>query len=139
MRTSEITDNLQRLASDPRFAARSREVTDALLAAGAGIEAVEPILRFMEANPHVDFGTPGALVHFVERFFRKGYEEKLVGSVRRKPTPHTLWMLSRLINGVRDPEARRQLVAVVLEARANPLAGPEAVRAADHLLARLAE
>ena len=32
---------------------------------GVGPEAIEPILRFMEANPGLDFGAPGPLVHFL--------------------------------------------------------------------------
>ena len=49
-------------------------------------ETVEPILRFMESHPDVDYGTPGALVHFVETF--SSYEQKLVQSVEHRPTSH---------------------------------------------------
>ena len=56
-------------------------------------EAVEPILRFMESHPDVDYGTPGALVHFVETF--SSYEQKLVQSVEHRPTPQTVGMLNR--------------------------------------------
>ena len=61
--------------------------------------AVEPLLAFMERNPDIDYGMPGPLVHFVERFYGNGYEEKLVESIKRRPTSHTLWMLNRIING----------------------------------------
>lgn len=64
-----------------------------------GIEAVEPLLQLMERHPLDDFGMPGAIVHFVERFYKKGYEELLVKSINRKPTMHTVWMLNRIING----------------------------------------
>ena len=54
-----------------------------------GPEALEPILHFMGEHPKIDFGVPGPLVHFVETFYRIGYEEKLIESVQRKPTsPH---------------------------------------------------
>ena len=53
-----------------------------------GIEAVKPLLQLMERHPLVDFGVPGAIVHFVERFYKKGYEELLVESIKRKPTMH---------------------------------------------------
>lgn len=62
-------------------------------------DAVEPILKLIEQNPDVDFGSPGPLVHFVEQFYRNGYEEKLVQSIQRFPTSHTVWMLNRIING----------------------------------------
>ncbi len=64
-----------------------------------GIEAVEPLLQLMERHPLDDFGMPGAIVHFVERFYKKGYEELLVKSIKRKPTMHTVWMLNRIKNG----------------------------------------
>jgi len=59
---------------------------------------VEPIIKLMEENPTVDFGAPGALVHFVEKFYKKGYEQLLVASLERYPTVHTVWMLHRIIN-----------------------------------------
>ncbi|AZU62393.1 hypothetical protein [Neobacillus mesonae] len=62
-------------------------------------DAVEPILKLIEQNPDVDFGSPGQLVHFVEQFYGNGYEEKLVQSIQRSPTSHTIWMLNRIING----------------------------------------
>lgn len=62
-------------------------------------DAVEPILRLIESNPDKDFGTPGPLVHFMEKFYGKGYEEKLISSIERYPTKHTVWMLNRIING----------------------------------------
>ena len=63
------------------------------------ISAVPIILKFMEQHPTVDFGVPGPLVHFVERFYRKGYEDILCESFARRPTKHTVLMMHRLING----------------------------------------
>ena len=51
-------------------------------------ELVEPILEIIATNPLVDFGMPGDLVHFVEQFYKHGYEELLISSVRKNPTPH---------------------------------------------------
>ncbi|WP_186224796.1 hypothetical protein [Burkholderia gladioli] len=42
----------------------------------------------------------GAIVHTAERYFGKGYEQKLIESLSRNPTVHTVWMLNRVINGV---------------------------------------
>lgn len=64
-----------------------------------GIEAVTPLLQLMERHPMDDFGMPGAIVHFVERFYKNGYEKLLVESVKRRPTMHTVWMLNRVLNG----------------------------------------
>ena len=62
-------------------------------------EAVQLILKLFEECPDYYFGMPGELVRFVESFYRDGYEYELLKSIKRKPTPHTLWMLNRIING----------------------------------------
>ena len=49
----------------------------------ARAEVVEPILRFMERAPGVDFGAPGPLVHFMEQVVLCGLLEKLVASSAR--------------------------------------------------------
>ncbi|MCL2090486.1 MAG: hypothetical protein FWH11_04560 [Micrococcales bacterium] len=59
---------------------------------------VGPVIRLIENNPDIDFGSPGPLVHFVERFYGGGYENLLVSSLERRPTSHTVWMLRRIIN-----------------------------------------
>lgn len=63
-----------------------------------GISAVEPLLLFMERHPLSDFGMPGAIVHYMEKFYQKGYEDLLIASVTRRPTLHTIWMINRIKN-----------------------------------------
>ena len=46
---------------------------------------------------------PGELVHFVEQFYKNGYEELLIASVSKKPTPHNIWMLHRCYNDINNP------------------------------------
>lgn len=86
---------------------------------GYGVEAVEPLLMFMERHPFVDFGMPGEIVHFVETFSGNGYEDLLVQSVKRKPTLHIVWMLHRLIN---DPNGTRnnEFVSLMKEVADRP-------------------
>jgi hypothetical protein len=134
----DITDQLEHIASDQDFLAESAELTDAWSSAGAGVETVEPTLRFMEDHPNIEYGTPGPLVHFVERFYQHGYEERLLESVQRKPTAPTIWMLNRVINGTKEPEVRRRLVAAMEAARVNPLADQNARQMADRFVERLA-
>ncbi|MBW9212974.1 MULTISPECIES: hypothetical protein [Terrabacteria group] len=71
---------------------------------GIGIEAVEPLLQFIERHPLSDFGTPGSIVHFVEKFYKQGYEPLLISSVKRCPTMHTVWMLNRVKNGEQEQQ-----------------------------------
>ena len=69
------------------------------------LDSVQLLLRLMERHPLADFGSPGPIVHFVERFYKKGYEEELLLSLKRMPTLHTVWMLHRLINGTDQAES----------------------------------
>lgn len=70
------------------------------------------IFEIMENNPELDYGMPGPIVHFMESYYRKGYEELLLKSVKNVPTSHTVWMLNRVIN---DPKLndRKKYVEVL--------------------------
>ena len=79
------------------------------------LDSVQPLLRLMERHPLTDFGSPGPIVHFVERFYKKGYEEELLLSLKRIPTLHTVWMLNRLINGTDQAEVYLELLKEISE------------------------
>ncbi len=114
MHAHEFRDQLAEAASSSDFVSATYCLTDTWIAAGVGIESVSPVLRFMEDHPNLDYGAPGPLVHFVEQFHQRGYEEILVESIERRPTPHTLWLLRRVINGTGEG-ARRCLFVELLE------------------------
>jgi hypothetical protein len=134
MTTQEIIDQLRSVSGADDFAEKTTQLTNTWSSAGVALEAVDPILQFMEQHPNIDFGTPGALVHFVERFHRKGYEEKLIESVQRKPVAHTVWMLNRLINGTEKVEERKRLIAIMSQVTTNPSADTQTVELANHFL-----
>lgn len=74
---------------------------------------IEFVLEIMEKNPCLDFGSPGPLVHFMERYYGKGYEDLLLKSLERKPIEHTVWMTNRILN---DPQFKgRQQFLKTLE------------------------
>ena len=79
------------------------------------LDSVQPLLRLMERHPLTDFGSPGPIVHFVERFYKKGYEAELLLSLKRMPTLHTVWMLNRLINGTDQAEVYLELLKEISE------------------------
>ena len=79
------------------------------------LDSVQPLLRLMERHPLTDFGSPGSIVHLVERFYKKGYEEELLLSLKRMPTLHTVWMLNRLINGTDQAEVYLDLLKEISE------------------------
>ena len=137
MKTEEIRSQLECIASADDFEIKSDELTESWTSTGAGIETLEPVLRFMEEHPSIEFGVPGSLVHFVEQFNGNEYVKKLVESVERKPVAHTVWMLNRLINGTKGSERRRPLIAVLERARFNPLADQNTVDLATQFLERL--
>lgn len=68
--------------------------------------------RFIERNAEADLGTPGPLVHFLERFYPR-YCARLVESVERRPTSHTLWMLNRILNGSPSVHERANLLSLL--------------------------
>ena len=61
----------------------------------------------MERLDGVDLGTPGPLVHTLEAW-RGSYEPLLAESVRRKPTPLSVWMVNRILNA-QPPDAESWL------------------------------
>ena len=76
------------------------------------IDYVDAILRLMENYPNLDYGMPGPAVHFVERFFMKGYETLLLESIERTPTAHTLWMVNRIINSPKLVDRQKYIDAL---------------------------
>jgi hypothetical protein len=120
MTSEEIAEQLQAVASADDVVSFTHELTAAWSAATVGLESVEPILRFMEEHPELDYGSPGPLVHHVEEFCWNGYEEKLIESVGRRPTTHTVWMLNRVLNGTTEPSRRQVLVRLMKQAASNP-------------------
>lgn len=98
------------------------EVTDELVKLTNSFEAIEPVIGLIESNPGVDFGNPGPLVHFLEKFDEEKYDKKLIESVKRAPTEHTLFMLNRIINsvGADKKEAYIDLFDTVINSSISP-------------------
>ena len=102
----------ERIGSDD-FEYEADEKMEQLIAEGAGFEIVAPILAMMERHPLADFGSPGCLVHFVEKF-DPDYESCLVESLQRRPAMHTVWMLNRCINGNSKKEEYMNLLKEIV-------------------------
>jgi hypothetical protein len=120
MTSKEISQQLEAIASADDVVSSTTELTEGWSAANVGIESVEPVLRFMEEHPELEYGMPGPLVHFMEEFHMKGYEERLIESVGRRPTMLTMWMLNRVLNGTKEPARRKALVRAMRQAVSNP-------------------
>jgi hypothetical protein len=94
--------------------------------------ACAPILfRTIERLDGVELGTPGSLVHTLESW-SGGYEKLLAQSVRRKPTPLSVWMVNRILNArPLDAESWMSLLHSVTE---NPAASAETKTEAEHFI-----
>ncbi len=90
------------------------EVGQAMMQLSDPFELVEPILEIIGTNPTVDFGMPGELVRFVESFYKKGYEELLIASVKKNPTAHNIWMVHRCYNDINNP-IREKFKELIME------------------------
>lgn len=96
-----------------------------------GAEAAIPaIFSFMERNPGANIGSPGPLVHFVERFY-PAYVEQLISSIERRPTLHTIWMLNRILNSNLLAEQRERFLRVLRLVADHPAADSSTKEAAE--------
>jgi len=136
MKADQILERLNDAAKSNDFLEQASEIIDEVSLLPNSFDAVEPILRFMEMNPEMDFGTPGTLVHFVERFYGQGYEQMLIDSIRRKPALHTVWMLNRIINGTDDTVEKSRLIQMLKNVTESPLASSAIQGLAMHFLSK---
>lgn len=74
------------------------ELTEKLILTQDSYLAIESVYKLIEKYPEADLGSPGPLVHFLEKF-PDLYVEPLKTSLQRRPTTLTVWMLNRIING----------------------------------------
>lgn len=132
-----LRSSLDMIVDAQCFEEASREVIERWDHENVGVQAIEPTLKFMEDHPTIDYGSPGPLTHFIERFRRCGYEEALLASVRRSPTPHTIWLLNRLINGSFDDITRKAQIEVMRGVAVHQSAGGDARSSAVRFLKRL--
>lgn len=116
---NKIIADLALKMNDDDFLEFAEEKTEELNSLENSNEAIEPILTLMENNPNTDFGMPGPLVHFVEQYYKHGYEETLISSLRKTPTSHTLWMLNRIINGLQG-DIKNQFIVELKEITERP-------------------
>lgn len=93
--TAADFDEWNRRATGPE---RLRELCDELKRLGDPLMAAAVLFRTMERLDGSELGTPGPLVHTLEAWGGQ-YEAFLVESVSRKPTPLSVWMVNRILNG----------------------------------------
>jgi hypothetical protein len=105
--------------------------TEALEQAPNKREAVPAIFRFFEANSDKFLGSPGPLVHFLEK--ENDYLIELEKSVLRKPTNLTIWIINRIINAA-EPKDRERWLSIMAAVICHPEADAEAIQSAKEFI-----
>jgi hypothetical protein len=108
-------------------------LTDALELLPEPERCIRAMFDVMERMPTADLGSPGSLVHALERM-RGRYESELVASIKRLLTPSTVWMINRIINGTRDSKQRQIYLDLLRFAAEHPTAPESAKRDAQHFI-----
>jgi hypothetical protein len=109
------------------------ELTDTLEGVEDASPAFRHIFEFFERFPNAEHGSPGRLVHLVERF-GPAYFADLVHSLGNRPTPHTLWMLNRILNSKLPAPQRVEFMALLEASTRHPLADAIAREEASEFL-----
>jgi hypothetical protein len=103
---------------EARGAERLYELTDALMALPSPERAIPELFGVMERLPESDLGSPGPLVHTLEKL--SDYEDNLVKSVHRRPTVLSVWMVNRILNSVLPLESRQSYLTLLEETAMHP-------------------
>jgi len=82
--------------------------------------AVRTMFGVLERFPSADLGAPGPIVHELEAI--PGFEGSLRASVRRRPTPSTVWMVNRVLNSELTPIQRRTWLTILRSVIRHPAA-----------------
>jgi hypothetical protein len=76
----------------------------------------------MSDHPDLNYGMPGAFVHFIETFPEEAYVDFLIANIRKQPTEHNIWMLLRIMNTWKSPR-HAEYVEVMKQALLHPQIG----------------
>jgi hypothetical protein len=85
----------------------------------------------MERLDHADLGSPGPLVHTIEGWPGQ-YEHLLADSIRRKPSPLTVWMANRILNS--QPPNAEAWLDLLRNVGHHPMASPTTKTDAEEFL-----
>jgi hypothetical protein len=82
------------------------------------IRAATPaLLRIFERFPHALLGSPGPVVHCIEKAETEAFLPMLLQSFVAHPTRMTLWMLQRCLRSSPSPQSRRAMIEALRNVR----------------------
>lgn len=113
---------------------RLKALTDELLQTPNPEQAIEAMFKVFERLPDADLDAPGPLIllHTIEDI--GNYKERLIESVRRQPTPSTVWMVNRILNKPQTKERRKFLLSLLEDTLVHPLASVKTKQEAQNFL-----
>jgi hypothetical protein len=104
------------------------DLTQELLETGLPEKAIPVLFSIMERYPGEDLGSPGPLVHTLEKC--EGFESYLIESVNRQPTFYNVWMVNRILNSDISLSHRESLLTLLASVLTNPKADEGAKQSA---------
>ena len=110
---------------------RLDELTDAVMELPEPERAIPELFALMERLPDADLGSPGPLVHTLERM---DYTAELVASLHRRPTALSVWMVNRILNSSLSPERRQFFLDLLASVAVHPAADELARDEAEHFI-----
>jgi hypothetical protein len=115
--------------------ARLDEIVDPLVDPEQIKAATPAMLRVFERFPHTLLGSPGPLVHCVERTSIETYLPVLLESFKRQANRMTLWMIDRCLRADLPTQLRFSILSTLREIRR----APDAVDLHDEIDEKLEE
>lgn len=100
--------------------ARLHALTDGLTTIAQVQAATPALLRIFERHPHALLGSPGPVVHCIERTGLETFLPMLLQSFTAHPTRTTLWMLERCLRSSPAPQSRESILRSLRRVRALP-------------------
>ena len=100
--------------------ARLDALTDELITIEQVRAATPGLLRIFERHPHALLGSPGPVVHCIERTGLETFLPMLLQSFTAHPARMTLWMLERCLRSSPAPQSRASILRSLHTVRAVP-------------------
>ncbi len=107
------------------------QLTDAVRELPSPERVIPELFALMERLAGSDLGSPGPIVHTLERM---DYNEELIASIRRRPTSLTVWMVNRILNSKIPPERRAFFLELLASVANDPNARESARENAAHFI-----
>lgn len=100
--------------------ARLQVLTDRLETVEQVRAAIPALLRIFERFPHALLGSPGPVVHCIERAGLETFLPMLLQSFMTRPTRMTLWMVERCLRSSLSPQSRHSILHTLRQVRMAP-------------------